>query len=99
MWRYTTRADMAQANNNEVAELLWDVSKAFERVNRNKLVALAKHLGYPMGVLRLSLLSYSWPRHLVDGHLIAQPIHPTMGYWRRLGFRHFRTGVLRYCGS
>ena len=63
VWRYATRADLAQANNQEVAEMLWDVSKAFERVNRSKLVALAQQLGYPMGVLRLSLLSYSWPRY------------------------------------
>ena len=47
VWRNLVRGDIAVDNNKHVVELLWDVSKAFERVQRQKLIELATDLGYP----------------------------------------------------
>ena len=79
VWRNLVRGDLAVDNNKHVVELLWDVSKAFERAQRQKLIELATDLGYPTNQLRLSLHSYTWKRSLVDGALISDPIFPTIG--------------------
>ena len=76
VWRNLIRGDIAVDNNQHVVELLWDVSKAFERVQRQKLINLATDLGYPTNQLRLSLHSYTWKRSLVDGTFISEPISP-----------------------
>ena len=96
VWRYSARADQAQANSQEVAEMLWDVSKAFETVNRGKLVALAEQLGYPNGSPKTQPFELQLAK-VPDGWKPGgrTPI-PHGGNRDGVGFCHFRSSVL--CG-
>ena len=55
----------------------WEsTTKAFDRVNRGLLVRALAALGFPMGVLRMSLCSYRWRRQGSAEHLRAVPSNP-----------------------
>jgi hypothetical protein len=88
VWRYSVRADLARGRSDHVAEVMWDISKAFDHVKRKVLVKRALALGYPASILRLSMRSYGWSRKLVDGQLISEESMPRMGYRDRVGFCH-----------
>ena len=61
------------------AEVQWDLSKAFDRVNWGNLVKRAVEWGYPLEALRLSMVSYSWQRRLVMDGVIGGKVHPRRG--------------------
>lgn len=61
------------------AEVQWDLIKAFDRVNWDKLVSRAKEWGYPLEALRLSMTSCSWKRRLVMDGVVGKGIYPTKG--------------------
>jgi hypothetical protein len=62
-----------------VLEFLWDVSKAFDSVDHGKLEAALRDLGYPVLILKISLLSYTWVRVLVVEQVCSTDIYPTGG--------------------
>jgi ribonuclease HI len=62
-----------------LVDLLWDLRKAFGNVSRSKLWAFGKQFNYPVDLLRVSISSYRWPRHLLMGNLISRPIGPGRG--------------------
>ena len=67
VWRAMIRARTAMAQCSYVAEVLWDVSKAYDRVNRRKLIHTAVGLNNPISILRLSMASYARKRYVCDG--------------------------------
>ena len=94
VWRSLVRSDLELAAGRYVIECLWDVSKAFDRVPRDKLVHTAVSLGYPMELLRLSLASYEWQRTIIDGRLAADPLTPTVGIGPGSGFATYELAAL-----
>ena len=81
IWRSVMRATVAaEGTNCHGFEALWDISKAFDRVDHGKLIQQACLLKYPLRVLALSTASYKWARCLVDGQGISsQWILPCIG--------------------
>ena len=64
MWRAMVRRDIAPTTQ-EAIEVNWDLQKAFDHVDRRKLWEAGRREGYPLSVLRLSLLSYGWSRRFL----------------------------------
>ena len=93
-WRYTVRGDLKTDKGGHVSELMWDISKAFDRVPRHILVRRALDLGYPAAVLRLSMASYAWRRRLVDGSLVSKSMFPTSGVGPGSAFATFELAAL-----
>jgi hypothetical protein len=62
------------------AELLWDVAKCFEHVQHQQLWNEAPQHGYPVAILRCSLLAYTWVRRLLwDNGICSPPLRPARG--------------------
>ncbi len=54
-------------------EILWDLAKAFDKVDRSRVSAEGHRLGYPIAWLRLSLGSYSWKRSIaIEGGIATE---------------------------
>ena len=79
LWRAIMKAGIARHHQMEVAEIIMDVSKTFDRVRGQVLIARALQLGYPPQILRMSMRSCRWPRRLVLGPLIGREVHPEVG--------------------
>ena len=88
------RADLAVNKGDHVAEVMWDISKAFDRVPREILAKRALSLGYPSSILKLSLQSYRWSRRLVDGTLMSKQLFPTRGIGPGSAFATFELAAL-----
>ena len=73
---------LAGARRQFVLEFLWDVSKAFDSVDHEKLEAAMRDLGYPVLILKISLLSYTWTRFLVVEQVCSQDIFRQVGWGR-----------------
>jgi hypothetical protein len=80
-YRLMVRQDTSRGKHEgtAAADLLWDIRKAFENVDREILWEKGKNNGYPLDVLRLSLASYDWERMLSMGMLVSRPIKPSRG--------------------
>jgi hypothetical protein len=76
-WRCRIR-DLAR-DTGHASDIQMDLRKAFEQVNRGRLLDLALHEVCPMRPLLLSLLSYQWPRRLACQKYVGTPIRPTRG--------------------
>ena len=74
VWRGLVRSRSATEDGAKVAEVMWDVSKAFDRVRHGDLVRRAASLGYPLDILRISLRSYRWGRRFVDGVVVSREV-------------------------
>jgi hypothetical protein len=62
------------------AELLWDVAKCFEHVKHTRPWNDTTQHGYPVAVLRCSLLAYTWARRLLwDNGICSPPMRPSRG--------------------
>ena len=70
IWRDAIRNTVAGSKMRYVLEALWDVSKAFDRVKHDRLVQVAKEMGYPIDLLLPSLASYRWVRMLMVDKLV-----------------------------
>ena len=79
IWRDAVKNTLAGARKQYVLEFLWDVSKAFDSVDHQKLEAAARDRGYPWLLLKISLLSYRWTRVLVVEQVCSDDIFPTGG--------------------
>jgi hypothetical protein len=82
-WRQQLRQDISQENEDTLrgfAEILWDIRKAFEHVGRQKLIELGTRAGYPMHILKMSLLNYEWARTIVyEGYAASTSLNSTRG--------------------
>jgi hypothetical protein len=59
---------------------MFDFEKFFDSIDRMLLWRLAAHYQFPLGILRLSLRSYSWTRSLVSqDNLASRRLHPLRG--------------------
>ena len=68
VWRTSVLAHIDSAENRFTLEVQNDLSACFESVDRQLLWDSAVALGYPLSVLRVSLMSYSWRRFVsLDG--------------------------------
>ena len=56
------------------AEFLWDVSKAVDSAQREKLAGLAKHFNYPLAVRRQALNANSWELRIMLDSMVSGPI-------------------------
>ncbi len=61
------------------AEVCADLTKAYDMVDRHRLLEYAIQLNYPLSVLYTSLTSYTWDRVLVAGMLCTKRISPVAG--------------------
>ena len=67
-WVEAFSAEAAVLEQEEQAQALLDLTKAFELVDHSKLVQAAKRRGYPLALLRMSLAAYRLSRTIgVDG--------------------------------
>ena len=68
VWRTSVLAHTATADNQYTIEVQNDLSACFGSVNRQSLWDRAVELHYPLAILRVSLMSYSWRRFVsLDG--------------------------------
>ena len=67
VWRGVVRACAARERGQHAAEALADITKCFENVPYERLIARATELGFPPQILRLSIRSYRWERRITDG--------------------------------
>ncbi len=62
-------------------EILCDLTRAFDSVNRSKILAEGHRLSHPLALLRLSLGSYTWKRAIViEGGIPADWRHAHQGF-------------------
>ena len=81
--------------DQSVYEAQWDISKAFDRVPHEKLIDQATQLGYPLVLLRLSLLSYKFQRMFVtNGSSASDPVFPQRGIGPGSSFATLELAVL-----
>ena len=79
VWRSQVRAHVASHAGRTTIESNDDVAACFESVRYRPLQFGAQRYGYPMGILRLSLSTYIWPRRIALGGVVASPVFPTGG--------------------
>ncbi len=81
VWRALVRNSIrrGQGDTHYALTFAGDVSKAFDRVQRNMLAWGALDFGFPQWVLRLSLPSYVWKRCLVDGIVASDELFQVAG--------------------
>ena len=73
------KVDVKGAERPHSAEILADLTKAYDCVDRRRLIEEARHFKYPQDLLHLSLTSYRWSRRLVCGKMASGPVEPTTG--------------------
>ena len=73
------RGEAALATGTCLLTLLWDLRKCYEYIRHWRLLREAELCEYPLAVLRLSLASYRWPRHIRQGPLVADVLWPLRG--------------------
>ena len=67
-WHASYQAEQAKYDDEEYAQSLLDLVKAFETVDHELVVLAAKEHGYNPWILRLSLAAYRAPRRIgIDG--------------------------------
>ena len=80
-YRMLMRQDGSNATGSPscAADLLWDVRKAFDNVNRATLWGQGNRHNYPVDILRLSIASYGWGRYLRMGPIASNILFPHTG--------------------
>ena len=76
------------------AEILMDVSMAFDRVSHHKLALAAMGCGYPLEVLQLSTDSYMVERTLVAEKMCSPSLRPKRGLGPGSSFAAFELAML-----
>ena len=79
VWRSAVANNHADKSSQFALDAQGDLRKCFEHVDHLILWQQAKHLGYPLSVLRLSIATYRWPRAVQLGSISSPPIYPTCG--------------------
>ena len=85
-WVEAFSAEAAVLQQEEHAQALLDLTKAFEMVDHQKLLAAARKRGYPLAILRLSLAAYRLSRSVgIDGGY-SRPVTAARGITAGSGF-------------
>jgi len=79
VWRQSVRAELSVCEGRSTATVLLDLRKCYEYVQHMELVAGGLAHGYPLWLLRLTLSSYTWTRHIKHGSLIHGGVHARRG--------------------
>ena len=90
-WRNLIKS---QLTNQHTLEIMLDMKKAFDYVNREKLMQAAKDMGYPMHALAMSTISYHWNRSICIEQRLSKPIRPRRGIAAGSAFATFELAVL-----
>ncbi len=77
MWRAQLRSLIADEVHH--AEVMVDLAKAFEYVQRKLLARKCSDIGYPREALACALAMYRFPRRLVYRQAVTGEIHPKRG--------------------
>ena len=59
IWRLAWRNYLELGEHKHAAEIMWDLKKAFETLDRDTLWEMGERYSYPMDALRLSLGTYA----------------------------------------
>ena len=79
MWRTQLRALLSESRGLQSAEVQLDLHKAFELVDRGKLIEAAAAAGYPCDVLACGLSMYGWARRIVFRGCVTRTMRPVRG--------------------
>ena len=82
VWRSQVRAHVASHAGRTTIEGNDDVASCFESVRYRPLQFGAQRYEYPMGILRLSLSTYIWPRRIALGGVVARPVFQQVVLWQ-----------------
>ena len=95
VWRAAVRSRLAASRGREMGEILLDLSKMFDRVHRPTLLAIAQQEQYPVWLLRISLASYEWERHLLgEAGLVEAPVLPRLSVAAGSSFAVFEVALM-----
>ena len=73
-WRQAVRAEVARLDGKHVVIVAQDLKKCYEYIRYHILAAKAAARKFPLRLVRVTVLSYGWHRHLVHGSIIADGI-------------------------
>ena len=71
-WRQAVRAEVSKMQGKAVVVVAQDLKKCYEYIRYHILSAKAAGRKFPLRLLRLTVLSYSWSRHFVYGGVCWQ---------------------------
>ena len=95
VWRSRVQALSGHQSQDTVIEAMWDLRKCFEHVQHQRLAQEAERWGFPLDVLRFSVLSYTWGRTLVqDSGVVAPQLYPRRGIVAGSAFAPFELNRL-----
>ena len=85
------KSELSVQTGGQSAVIMMDIAKCYESVSPKKLLAAALRLKYPLSLLRCSINSYRWGRHLCfDSLITSRCIAPMRGIGAGSPFRHLR---------
>ena len=79
VWRSAVRGETSEGLQRSFLVLLWDLAKAFEKVNHSKLILLARSVKFPAAILRVVVNAFRWTRYVVMDGMVADGVLPDNG--------------------
>ncbi len=79
VWRLATKQECGAARGDVAATISEDIHAFFETVDRDRLVAEARALGFPLAILRAALAEYSAARVVSMQGRVGRELYPTVG--------------------
>ncbi len=79
LWRLAARQEAGVAGGELAATISEDLQAFFEAIDRERLVAEAKAVGFPAPIVRAALAQYAAARMLSMGGRICREMYPTTG--------------------
>ena len=79
VWRQSFRAETAQQARRIFGAVLWDLHKCYELISHRYLAEAAIKHQYPLGVLRITIASYRYPRVICMNQIASKPVVPHRG--------------------
>ncbi len=79
VWRLAAKQECGAARGEVAATISEDIHAFFETVDRDRLVAEARALGFPLAILRAALAEYSAARVVSMHGRVGRELYPTVG--------------------
>ncbi len=79
LWRMAARQEASVASGEVAATISEDLHAFFENIDRDRLLAEAVALGFPLPILRAALAAYSSARMLSMSGRMCREMYPTTG--------------------
>ena len=90
IWRLAWRNYLKLGDHKHAAEIMWDLKKAFETLDRDTLWEMGLRFDYPMDVLRVSLGTYAMTRRLqLEQGIVSKPMKGSRGICAGSAFATF----------